>query len=96
MIFSPTFYDDLFRVMKDYKGDVIASTACLGGSLPKEIYKAFCENPENPNLSNSKVWINKMVQVFGEGNFFLELQPSEQEQQIIVNKLLTSHPSFSL
>lgn len=84
----PTFYDDLFRVMKDYKGDVIASTACLGGSLPKEIYKAFCENPENPNLSNSKIWINKMVQVFGEGNFFLELQPSEQEQQIIVNKLL--------
>lgn len=85
---APTFYDDLIDVMSIYKGDIIASTACLGGSLAQQILIAHYANPSNPDLSICIKWINKMQNIFGEENFFLELQPSNQEEQIIVNKIL--------
>lgn len=81
----PTFYDDLFEVMKEYKGDVIASTACAGGALPKMILAANEKNPDNPNLDLAIKWINGMIDTFGKGNFFLELQPSVQPEQEIIN-----------
>lgn len=84
----PTFYDDLFEVIGKNKGHVIASTACLGGSLPKQILKIYRENPENPNYSICVKWIDKMKKLFGEDNFYLELQPSTQEDQFIVDKVL--------
>lgn len=85
---TPTYYDDLIRIMKEYKGDIIASTACIGGALAQQILRGYYIDSENPNLTNCSIWIKKMVEVFGEGNFFLELQPSEQEAQRIVNKYL--------
>lgn len=84
----PTFYDDLIKVMKEYKGDVVASTACAGGSLPQEILRVYNENPKNPNLERCKLWIQSMKKIFGDENFFLELQPSVQEEQKIINKYL--------
>lgn len=84
----PTFYDDLIEVMAEYKGDVVASTACLGGSLPQQVLIAYYENPEHPNLGMCVKWIEKMKSIFGDGNFFLELQPSVQEEQKITNRLL--------
>ena len=84
----PTFYDDLIKVMREYKGDVIASTACMGGSLPQEILKAYYANEAAPDLSKCILWIAKMKQIFGDDNFFLELQPSVQGEQNIVNKYL--------
>lgn len=84
----PTFYDDLIEVVNNNKGNLIASTACVGGALPHEILKAYEENAENPDLSICIKWIKSMNKLFGEGNFFLELQPSLQEEQRIVNKYL--------
>ena len=84
----PTFYDDLIDVVSKNKGNLIASTACMGGALPNEILKANEENPDNPNLEICIKWINSMKKLFGSGNFFLELQPSIQEEQNIVNKYL--------
>lgn len=84
----PTFYDDLFEVMEDYKGDVVASTACAGGTLPKMILAAWENNHLNPDLSSAIKWIEKMVDTFGKENFFLELQPSVQAEQVIINQNL--------
>lgn len=84
----PTFYDNLESVMKDYKGDVIGSTACIGGALPKAILDAYKKNPSEPNLNLCIKWIEKMQGIFGKENFFLELQPSIQDEQAIVNKYL--------
>ena len=84
----PTFYDDLIDVVSKNKGNLIASTACMGGALPNEILKANEENPNNPNLEVCIKWINSMKKLFGSENFFLELQPSVQEEQNIVNKYL--------
>ena len=33
----PTYYTDLEKIMQKYKGHIIGSSACLGGSLPRQI-----------------------------------------------------------
>ena len=34
------------------------------------------------------IWVDQMDNLFGRGNFYLELQPSENKEQIYVNKQL--------
>lgn len=85
---TPTFYDDLFEVVESNKGHLIGSSACLGSQLANFILEAYEKDSENPNLNKVKKWINKIDNCFGHGNFFLEMQPSKQESQIIVNKCI--------
>lgn len=82
---TPTFYDDLFEVVEKNRGHLIGSTGCLGNTLAPIILEKYQENPENPNYNKVKKWILRMDECFGHGNFFLELQPSVQEDQRIVN-----------
>ena len=84
---TPTFYDDLFEVVEGNRGHLMAATACLGGFLPHLVLNAYVENPEEPNLSEARKWLQRMDQCFGHGNFFLEMQPSVQEDQRIVNQI---------
>lgn len=58
---------------------------CLGGILPTQILKAKTDSELWPKIDN---WILQMVNLFGQGNFFLELQPSHNKDQIYVNKKL--------
>lgn len=83
----PTYYDNLIEVISENKGHVIASSACLGGTLPHKILEIYA-NSKNPDYSVCEKWIYKMKDIFGEENFFLELQPSDNEQQVIVNEVL--------
>lgn len=83
----PTYYDNLIEVIGENKGHVIASSACLGGTLPHKILEIYA-NSKNPDYSVCENWIYKMKDIFGEENFFLELQPSDNEQQVIVNEVL--------
>lgn len=76
---KPTYYDDLFKVLNEYKGDLIASTACAGGALGKLILRGIDEQM-------IMYWLKKMEDAFGEGNFFMEMQPSVQDEQMIINK----------
>lgn len=85
---TPTYYEDLFEVVENDRGHLIASSACLGGRLPNLILTANQENPDSPNYDSVKKWIKRMVKCFGEGNFFLEMQPSNQEDQIVVNRAI--------
>ena len=81
----PTYYNDLFEIIGVNPGHVIGSTACLGGCLPTQLLKAK-DNPElMPKIYN---WINQMDNLFGHGNFFFEMQPSNNKDQIYVNKKL--------
>ena len=77
----PTYYQDLFDIIGANPGHVIGSTACLGGALPTQILKGTSEE-------KLEIWINQLDQLFGHGNFFLEMQPSNNKEQIIVNKKL--------
>lgn len=77
----PTYYQDLLDIIGANPGHVIGSTACLGGALSTQILRGTDE-------SKLRIWIRQMDSLFGHGNFFLEMQPSKNQEQIIVNKKL--------
>ena len=71
----PTYYQDLFDIIGTNPGHVIGSTACLGGALPTQILKLRQQN--NSDLFERIItWIEQMNNLFGQNNFYLELQPS--------------------
>lgn len=78
----PTYYQDLIDIIECNKGHVIGSSACLGGYLPRLILDNKLEEAYN--------WVKQMEQLFGKGNFFLELQPPEKKdnEQDMVNHAL--------
>ena len=83
----PTYYQDLFDIIKSNKGHVVGSTACLGGALPTQILK-FKETNDMVLLSKIHMWIKQMDEIFGHGYFYFELQPSHNKEQIYVNNFL--------
>ena len=78
---TPTYPSDLFKFVQG--GHLVASTACLGG------YSAWCWKQMQfgegvQNQSDAEFYLAKldnhlaaMTELFGEGNFFIELQPNE-------------------
>ena len=77
----PTYYQDLFDIIASNPGHVIGSTACLGGALPTQILRGT-------DRSKLDKWINQMISIFGKDNFYLEMQPSHNQDQIKVNREL--------
>ena len=87
----PTYYNDLFEIIGVNPGHVIGSTACLGGALPTQILRA----QSNPDLlPKIDIWIQQMDKLFGHGNFFFEMQPSKNPEQILVNKTLLKYSIY--
>ena len=87
----PTYYNDLVEIIGQDKGHVIGSTACLGGALPTQILRA----QSNPDLlPKIDMWIQQMDKLFGHGNFYFEMQPSKNKDQILVNKTLLKHSIY--
>lgn len=79
----PTYYQDIIDVIDGNKGHVIGSTACLGGYVPFLIL--------NKRFEEAEKWLLQMKRLFGESNFYLELQPpaeAENEQAIVNDALL--------
>jgi DNA polymerase-3 subunit alpha len=60
---------------------------CLGGALPTQLLKYRANNSEDL-YERIKIWCNQLKKLFGEGNFYLEMQPSRNEEQIYVNRNL--------
>ena len=84
----PTYMRDIEQVIGKDPGNVIASTACLGGSLPSNLL-LMRESEYKKEIWDAAIqWINHMKQVFGKDNFFLEMQPSNSDEQIYVNQQL--------
>lgn len=84
----PTYYQDLVEIIGSNPGHVIGSTACLGGALPTQILKGTSED-------KLIVWITQMNNLFGQGNFFLEMQPNNSKEQVLVNKKLLEFSKFT-
>ena len=84
----PTYYSDLFDVIGANPGHMIASTACLGGCLPTQIMRASRTPNDTQLLERIDNWVIQLHKLFGEGNFYLELQPSESIEQTYVNRKL--------
>lgn len=87
----PTYYNDLVEIIGKNPGHVIGSTACLGGALPTQILRS----KTNPSLiPKIDIWIKQMDKLFGHGNFYLEMQPSKNKDQIDVNCQLYEYAQF--
>ena len=85
----PTYYQDLLDIIAVDPGHVIGSTACLGGFLgTKLVQMREMEDIVQRMLFCEKIgkWVEQMENIFGKGNFFLEMQPSPDKDQIFVNK----------
>ena len=82
----PTYYQDL-DIIKNNKGHVIGSSACLGSCIDIQLIK-YKETQDKNLYEKIKNWILKIDNIFGHGDFYLELQPSNTKEQIYVNKEL--------
>ncbi|WMJ90164.1 DNA polymerase III subunit alpha [Anaerocolumna sp. MB42-C2] len=67
-----------YEVLKEYSEGIIALSACLGGEIASNIRKGFYEEAKKAALS--------LREVFGENNFFLELQDHGIPEQKTVNQ----------
>lgn len=66
----PTYISDVEEVIGTNKGHVVGSTACLGGRLGQSILRE--------DYQGAWSFIEWGQQVFGEDNFFLEIQPHDE------------------
>ena len=66
------------KIIGNNKGHLLASTACIGGELAKSFF--------NKNKQQLASFVNWCVSIFGEENFAIEIQPSENLEQISFNK----------
>ena len=91
----PTYYQDIIEVIGTNPGHVIGSTACLGGFLGTKLLQYRSLSNDEMFVSAKEEfyhkineWLYKMNNIFGDGNFYLELQPSatEDNEQAYVNK----------
>ena len=91
----PTLKSELAAVMKDYKGHVIGTTACIGGELSKRLLHknlamtANIKDEENDNKIDE--FLQFCIDTFGKDDFYIECAPAEYEEQILVNKMLAEY-----
>lgn len=83
----PTYYQDLFDIIAENRGHVIGTTACLGGALPTQLIK-YRETGSQELYEKIITWCEQMEWIFGQGNFYLELQPAANRDQRYVNAML--------
>ena len=88
----PTLKSELRKVLSQYKGHVIGSTACLGGEFSQLVLKLVDLEKSNTNvneINNIKgrivSFISDMKSIF-EDDFYIEVAPSNNKEQISVNK----------
>lgn len=106
---TPTYPSDLMKFVKG--GHLVCSTACLGG-YAAWCWKQYRDSKTNEDTNNgwlnendSKYYIQKldnhlaaMEELFGKGNFYIELQPNElgSEQndynQFMINRYWNYYP----
>lgn len=69
-----------YEILQRHSEGLIATTACLGGPIPQLILAG------NKDLAEQRIeWF---INTFGKENFFLEVQPEDQNEQKIVNQEL--------
>lgn len=83
----PTYYSDLKEIIKPNQGHLIASSACLGSQLDKFLLR-YMDTNDLEYYETAKKWCLYIEDIFGHGNFYLEMQPSDSKEQVFVNKQL--------
>lgn len=81
----PTYYQDLIDIIGINPGHVVGTSACIGGCLGTQLLR-YRRTKDVGLLDKIKTWCVQMLQLFGQGNFYLEMQPSFNDEQVYVNK----------
>ena len=82
----PTTYQDIERVVGQNPGHLLCSTACIGGELPVHILENEVEKAND--------FVRWCIKTFGQENVALEIQPSNTEEQIKVNKIIIGFANY--
>ncbi len=69
------------ELLKEHHEGLIATSACLGGEIPQKIMQGRTEEALRTAL--------EFQDIFGEGNFYLEIQDQGIPEQVEVNRQLT-------
>lgn len=69
-----------YEVLREYHNGIIALSACLGGEVQRNLVRGFYEEGKTAAL--------RYEEIFGKGNFFLELQDHGIPSQKMVNQQL--------
>lgn len=78
----------LERIIGDNKGNIIASSACLGSELSQLILKYIRSDCKDLRVKKEiHGFITWCISTFGKDNFYVELAPSLDEEQISYNKM---------
>ena len=88
----PTLKSELQEIIEKYgKGNLIASSACLGSEIDNCILEMHYAE-QNKDKESKRFYFNKLVtfiqfclDCFGK-DFYLEVQPAQSEEQLIVNR----------
>lgn len=76
-----------FELLRQHSEGLIATTTCISGVFAKIVW----ENPETPKeqlKTLMRPWLFKFLELFGENNFFGELQWNNIPQQHILNQCI--------
>lgn len=84
---TPTYYSDLEDVIGPNPGHVIASSACLGSFLDQKLLQ-YLNTKDQELYAKIENWCYLIEEIFGKGNFYLELQPEGSMEQKAVNQEL--------
>ena len=90
----PTLKKDLEEIVKQYPNQLIATSACLGSETSIHILEADKAHKEGDTAKKQYhqqkliEFIEWNIQIHGKDNFFLELQPSADYEQLTVNNVL--------
>lgn len=76
----PTYFSDLKEVISKNPGHLIATTTCLSGVTASR----FIMN----DFDGIDKYLETMTELFGANNFFIELQPSFNDDQINYNEFM--------
>jgi len=78
---TPTYVSDLMDIVGEDPGHLVATTACLGGIPAQRFLSGGTSESIEPFLEG-------MSNLFGKKNFYIELQPSTQDDQIRYNDFM--------
>mgnify|MGYP003307001757 CR=1 FL=1 len=82
----PSYYQDLLEVIKPNRGNIIGTTACLGGFLGSKLLEWRHLEYDSEFYEKIVNWLLLIQDIFGKEDFYLEMQPSTNDEQIFVNK----------
>lgn len=84
----PNYISDLAKVVGENPGHLVATSACLGSPLGTPIQRF--PNLEGEERENTKQFIIGFIEtmkgIFGEEDFYLEIQPNQDPEQLVYNE----------